>query len=41
MCVGMDDKYTKMIEDIHEALVGNDYNDEGLIKKVCKIENKV
>lgn len=41
MGVGMDDKYTKMIEDIHEALVGNDYNDEGLIKKVCKIENKV
>ena len=37
----MDDKHVRMIEDIHTALVGNDYNDEGLIKKVCKIETKV
>ena len=37
----MDDKHVRMIEDIHTALVGNDYNDEGLIKKVSKIETKV
>ena len=37
----MESRHIKMIEDIHDALVGNDYNDEGLIKKVSKIECKV
>lgn len=37
----MEEKHIKMIEDIRDALLGNDYNDEGLIKQVGKIKTKV
>ncbi len=31
-------KIEKQINSIHEALIGNDYNDNGLINRVKKVE---
>lgn len=36
----MDKDLIKMIEDIHDALVGNKYNEKGLIKRVEICETK-
>ncbi len=37
----MDKNHIRMIEDIHAALVGNEYNDKGIIKRVEITETKV
>lgn len=38
----MDDTYKKKIDDIHDALLGDEYHPEGgLIHKVNKIEKRV
>lgn len=36
----MDKDHIRMIEDIHDALVGNKYNEKGLIKRVEIVETK-
>lgn len=36
----MDKEHIRMIEDIHDALVGNKYNEKGLIKRVEIVETK-
>lgn len=37
----MEKDHIKMIEDIHAALVGNQYNDKGIIKRFEITESKV
>lgn len=37
----MEERHIKMIENIHAALVGNEYNDKGIIKRVEITESKV
>lgn len=36
----MDKDHIRMIEDIHDALVGNKYNEKGLIKRVEIVETR-
>lgn len=37
----VDDRLRQQVNDIHKVLCGDEYNDEGLIKKVTKHEKRL